>query len=127
VGDYWYTLAMVQYRNRDWKGSLASLEQLKLREGGFDASSWLLSAMDLYQLKRKEEARAALRQAAEWLAERRRQAEGNAVLRFQYEMMRPTIDALRREAEMLIEGKDLLGATAGRPATASGSADSPAT
>src|SRR5262249_44664735 len=33
VGDYVFTLAMAQYRNDDWKDSLASLEQLKAKEG----------------------------------------------------------------------------------------------
>jgi tetratricopeptide (TPR) repeat protein len=106
VGDYWYTLAMVQYRNGDWRDSLAALEKVKAKEGELVASGWFLSAMDLHQLKRREEARAALRKGVEWIDERRRQAENNALLRFQYEMMRPAIEALRREAENLIEGKN---------------------
>jgi tetratricopeptide (TPR) repeat protein len=106
VGNYWYTLAMVQYRNGDWQESLASLENVKAKEGEFDASDWLLVAMNRHQLKQREEARSALRKAVEWIEERRRQAEDNALLRFQYEMMRPALDALRREAENLIEGKD---------------------
>jgi tetratricopeptide (TPR) repeat protein len=106
VGSYWYTLAMVQYRSSDWKDSLASVEKLKAKEGGLDANDWFLLAMDLHQLKRREEARAAFRKAVEWIEERKRQAEDNAVLRFQYELMRPAIEALRREAETLLEGKD---------------------
>jgi tetratricopeptide (TPR) repeat protein len=106
VGEFWYTLAMVQFRNGDWGDSLESLEQVKAREGGFDASAWFLSAMDLHHLKRRDEARAALRKGVEWIDERKRQAEENAVLRFQFEMMRSGIEALRREAENLIEGKD---------------------
>jgi tetratricopeptide (TPR) repeat protein len=106
VGDYWYTLAMVQYRNGDWRDSLAALEKVKAKEGELDASGWFLSAMDLHQLKRREEGRAALRKGTEWIEERRRQAENNAFLRFQYEMMRPAIEGLRREAENLIEGKN---------------------
>jgi tetratricopeptide (TPR) repeat protein len=106
VGDHWYTLAMVQYRNGDWRDSLATLEKVKAREGELDASAWFLSAMDLHQLKRRGEARAALRKGDEWIAERKRQAEDNTLLRLQFEMMRPAIEALRREAENLIEGKD---------------------
>jgi tetratricopeptide (TPR) repeat protein len=109
VGDYWYTLAMTQYRNGDWRDSLASLEKVKGREGGFDASAWLLVAMNRQQLKQREEARAALRQAAEWLEEQQRKAEGNALLRLQLEMMRPAVESLRREAEKLIEGKNSEG------------------
>jgi tetratricopeptide (TPR) repeat protein len=106
VGDYWFTLAMVQYRNGDWCDSLATLEKVQAKEGGMVASGWFLSAMDLHQLKRREEARAAMRKGIEWIDERKRQAEDNALLRLQYEMVRPAIDALRREAENLLEGKD---------------------
>jgi tetratricopeptide (TPR) repeat protein len=106
VGDYWYTLATAQYRNGDWRDSLASLEKVKAREGAFDASAWLLAAMGRQRLGQREEARAALRQAGEWVEEQQRKAEGNALLRLQFEMMRPSIEALRREAEGLIEGKD---------------------
>jgi tetratricopeptide (TPR) repeat protein len=109
VGDHWYTLATAQYRNGDWRDSLASLEKLKAREGGFDASDWLLAGMNRQRLGQHAEARAALRKAAEWVEERQRQAEGNALLRLQLEMMRPSIEALRREAEGLIEGKSSEG------------------
>jgi tetratricopeptide (TPR) repeat protein len=104
--EYWYTLAMVQYRNGDWRDSLQALDQLKARDSEYDASGWLLVAMNRQQLKHREEARTALRRAADWIAEQERKIEGNAQLRYQYEMMRPAIDALRREAEQLLEGKD---------------------
>jgi tetratricopeptide (TPR) repeat protein len=104
VGGYWYTLAIVQYRNGDWRESLASLERLRTRDGGFGASGWLVVAMDRHQLGQKEEARAALRSAREWIREQERKAEDDAVLRFQYELMRPGIESLRHEAETLIEG-----------------------
>jgi hypothetical protein len=42
----------------------------------------------------------------EWIEDQQRKAEENAVLRVQYEMMRPALESLRREAENLIEGKD---------------------
>jgi tetratricopeptide (TPR) repeat protein len=106
VGDYWYTLALVQYRNGDWRDSLTSLERVKARDGQFGGSDWLLVAMNRHQLKQKDEARAAFRKAVEWMEEQQRKAEENAVLRFQYEMMRPALESLRREAEKLIEGKD---------------------
>lgn len=106
VADYWYTAAMVQYRNGDWRDSLASLENVKTREGGSDASAWFLVAMNRHQLKDRDEARAAFRKGVEWMDERKRQAEENDVLRLQYEMARPAIESLRREAENLIQGKD---------------------
>jgi tetratricopeptide (TPR) repeat protein len=106
VGEHWYTLAMVQYRNRDWGGSLKSLEQLKAREGEHDGSDWLLIAMNRYQLKQRKEAREAFQKAVEWIEERQRQGEDNAALRLQYEMMRPGLESLRREAEDLLQGKD---------------------
>src|SRR5262249_36203081 len=90
-GDYWYTLALVQHRNGEWRDSQASLEEVKRREGEFDASAWFLSAMNLQRLKRREEAKAALRKGVEWMDERQRQAEDNALLRFQYERMRPAL------------------------------------
>jgi tetratricopeptide (TPR) repeat protein len=106
VAEYWYTLATVQYRNRDWPESLASLEQVKARNGDFDAVDWLLIAMNRHQLRQRAEARTALRKAVEWFDERKRQAEDNPVLRFQLETMRPAIEALRREAENLLQGND---------------------
>ncbi len=39
------------------------------------------------------------------MAERQRQAEDDQVLRFQYDRLRPGIEALRKEAENLLEGK----------------------
>jgi len=105
LGESWYTLAAVAYRNGDWRDSLVSLEKVKARENELDASGWLLSAMNLYQLERKAEARAAFRKAGEWIEERKRQAMDNAVLRFQFETIRPAIEALQEEAENLLEGK----------------------
>ena len=105
VGDYWYTLAMAQYRHGDWRHSLASLERMKSKESEFDAADWLLIAMNRHQLKQRVEARSALRKAVEWMEDRQRKAEDNAVLRFQYESMRKFIEALKDEAEKLIEGK----------------------
>src|SRR5205085_7700988 len=69
VGDYWYTLAMAQYRHGDWRQSLASLETVKAKDGGFDASAWLLVAMNRHQLGQKDEARGAWRKAVEWIEE----------------------------------------------------------
>jgi tetratricopeptide (TPR) repeat protein len=113
VGDYWYTLAMVRYRDGQWRDSLAALDKVKTQEGDYDASAWLLVAMNRHQLKQKEDARAALRKAGEWMATQQRKAEGNALLRFQYETIRPSIEALKKEAENLIEGKDPAGERVG--------------
>jgi tetratricopeptide (TPR) repeat protein len=104
-GGHWYTLAMAQYRQGDWRESLAALEKVKAQEGGVDGSYWILSAMALQQLQRKEEARAALQKGVAWMDERKRQAENNALLRFQYDQIRPALEALRQEAEQLLEGK----------------------
>jgi tetratricopeptide (TPR) repeat protein len=114
VGDHWYTLATVQYRNGDWQDSLASLEKLRAREGAYDGSGLLLLAMNRHRLKQRDAAREALRQAVEWIKERERQAEGNAALRFQFELMRPGLEALRQEAEDLLEGRDPGGRRLGR-------------
>jgi hypothetical protein len=70
------------------------------------ATSLLLRAMSLKQQRRNPEAKEALKKAAEWWEERQRRAEDDPGLRIQLEMMRPGVDALRREAEGLIEGKD---------------------
>jgi tetratricopeptide (TPR) repeat protein len=108
-GDFWFMLATVQYRDGDWQDSLASLGKTKARVGAYEGSGWLLVAMNRHQLKQKEEARLALREGVAWIEERRQQAEGNAILRTQYELMRPTLEDLRREAESLIEGKEPAG------------------
>jgi uncharacterized protein HemY len=102
VGNHWYTLAMVQYRNRDWQDSQASLEKVRAREGGFDPSCWFLNAMNRHQLKEKEGARAALRRGVESMQEQDRKAAGNVQLLLQYELARPALEDLRREAESLI-------------------------
>jgi tetratricopeptide (TPR) repeat protein len=109
AAEYWYTLATVQYRNGDWRESLASLEQVKARNGDFDAMDWLLVAMNRHHLKQRAEAREALGKAVRWIDERKRQAEDNAGLRLQLEMMRPALESLRREAESLLDGKDRAG------------------
>jgi tetratricopeptide (TPR) repeat protein len=106
LAEYWYTLALVQYRNGDWRGSLVSLEKVKAREGEYAAGDWLLIAMNRHRLRQRDEAWAALRKAVEWMDERKRQAEDNPVLRIQYELMRRPLEQLRREAEKLLEGKD---------------------
>jgi tetratricopeptide (TPR) repeat protein len=105
-GDYWYTLALVQYRNADWRESLETLEKPKVKEGALDATGWYLVAMNRHQLKQKEEAQGALRKAAEWVSDQRRKAEGNALLRYQFELTWPFIESLKQEAERLIEGKE---------------------
>ena len=109
VGDYWYTLAMVQYRNGDWRDSLSSLEKVKAIQGEFAASDWLVSAMALYQLDRKEEARAALRKASEWIAEQTRKAETDVGLRLEFELMRPALEDLLQEARELLGGEARVG------------------
>jgi tetratricopeptide (TPR) repeat protein len=103
--DYLYTLATAQYRNGDWRDCLASLDNVKGREGDLDAGGWFLVAMSKHQLKEQKESRMALRQAIAWLEAFEKQAKFNAVLRFQLEMMLPGLQALRREAETLIDGK----------------------
>lgn len=104
---YWYTLALVQYRNGEWKNSLESLDEVKKRAGEFEASDWLLVAMNRHQLKQPVEARAALKKAVEWIKESQQKAEGNPVLRFQLETNRPALEALRHEAEELLKGSDV--------------------
>jgi tetratricopeptide (TPR) repeat protein len=106
VGNFWYTLAVVHYRNDEWQDSLAALDKVKTLERGWDASSWFFSAMNLHQLKRLAEARNSLKKGLEWFDEKRRAAEDNPVLRYQFELMRPGIERLRREAENLIDGKN---------------------
>jgi tetratricopeptide (TPR) repeat protein len=113
-GDYWFTLATAQYRKGDWRDSLVTLEQVKARTPeGPPANVWYLTAMNRHQLRESVEARQALRKAADWMEERRRKAEDNPVPRFQYEMLRLSVEPLRREAEALIEGKEPAHARSG--------------
>ncbi len=104
IPGYWYTFAMAQYRNGDWQDSLASLGRLKAIQGEYDASDWILYAMDLFQLKRIDQARSAMRKATDWLDEKRQQAEDDAMLRMELEMMRPSVESLLWEARNLIGG-----------------------
>jgi tetratricopeptide (TPR) repeat protein len=106
VGDYWHTLAMVEYRNGDWRESLESLEKAKAKMGEINAESWLLTALIRFQLKQLKEAHAALRKADAAIEELRRTAEGDATLRIQLEQRRPTLELLRREAEQLRKEND---------------------
>lgn len=106
VAAYWYTLASAQYRNGDYRDSLASLDRVTARAGEPNAAGLFLSAMALYRLDRREDARAAFRKGVAWIAERRRRAEGDVLLRVQLELNRDVLEALRREAEAVIEGKD---------------------
>ena len=105
MADYCYTLAMVQYRNGDWSDSLATIEKKKAFPGGFGASDWLVSAMDLYRLDRKEEARAALRKATEWINAQVKKAETDVGLRLEFELTRPTLEELLWEARKVLGGE----------------------
>jgi tetratricopeptide (TPR) repeat protein len=106
VGEYWYTLALAQYRHGDWRGSLQSLAIVEAKVGGFDATDWFLTAMNLHRLNRWAEARDARQKAVDWIANQTREAEGDALLRSQLESQRPAIEALQREADDLMEGRD---------------------
>ena len=112
MADYWYTLAMVQYRHGDWPASLASLETLKTRQGEYTGADLLLSAMILERLNRKDEAQAAVGNAVQWMEEKSKKAGGDAFLRMEFELMRPTFEALLREAQSLMNGEP---ADSGRP------------
>lgn len=105
--DHWYTLAMVQYRNDRWADSMSSLEKVKELNKELDANAWFLSAMNLLQLKRKDEARAALKKGVDWFDDLRRKSEDHPILRYRFEWIRPDIERMRREAEQLLDGKGL--------------------
>jgi tetratricopeptide (TPR) repeat protein len=109
VAEFWHTLAVVQYRNGDWRDSLSSLEECKAQQGEFDASDWLLSAMNLFRLNRLKEAESAVMKSDQWMREAGRRAERDAMSRLEYESMRPSIEALRREAHALIDGQPDVG------------------
>jgi tetratricopeptide (TPR) repeat protein len=106
---HWFTLALVQYRNGDWRDSLKSVDQMKTRLGAPTASSLFLTAMNLHQLGRGDDARAAYRKGVEWIEKRQLEAEDNPLLRFQLESVRPAMESLKREAERLLQGKDASG------------------
>jgi uncharacterized protein HemY len=109
VSGYWYTLAVAQHRNGDWRDSQMSLAEVKARDGDLDGTGWFLTAMNLHRLGEPVEARAALKKGAAWADERRRQAETDPAVRWQWEMVRPAVERLRREAERLLDGKDPTG------------------
>jgi tetratricopeptide (TPR) repeat protein len=107
--DYLYTLALVQYRNSDWKDSLATLDRLKAIENRFGAHAWLISAMNLHHLGRVEEARAALRKANDWRDDQERKAQASLETRLEYELIRPALERLMQEATELLAGEPKLG------------------
>jgi tetratricopeptide (TPR) repeat protein len=109
VAEFWHTLAIVQYRNGDWRDSLSSLEECKAKQGEFDASDWLLSAMNLFRLNRLKEAESAFLKSDQWMREAGRRAERDATSRLEYESMRPSVERLRREAQALIDGQPAVG------------------
>ncbi len=109
VAEFWHTLAIVQYRNGDWRDSLSSLEECKAMQGELDASDWLLSAMNLFRLNRMKEAESAILKSDQWMREAGRKAENDAMSRLEYESMRTSVEALRREAQALMDGQPAVG------------------
>jgi tetratricopeptide (TPR) repeat protein len=107
--DFWYTLGMVQFRNSDWKDSLATLDRLKSTENRLGAHAWLVSAMNLHRLARVEEARAALRKANDWMDSQERKAQADVQIRLEYELIRPSLERLLQEARELLAGESKLG------------------
>jgi tetratricopeptide (TPR) repeat protein len=102
--NYWYTLAMVQYRNGDWQDSLKTLGTVKAKQGEFQAIDWLLSALNLHRLGRKQEAREAMDYAMAWMQERNQKAENDPALQYENQMMWPAVESLLREAQGLMDG-----------------------
>lgn len=102
-----YTLAMVAYRNGAWKESLAALEQEEAIVGSSDSGDCFLRAMILVRLGRRDDAAAAFRRGKEGLDELERRARENPLFRLRHDMIRPVLDAMRQEAEDLLEGRDV--------------------
>ena len=67
---------------------------------------WFLAAMNYHRLKQRDKALDAFCQGDAAVAELKRQAEDHPNLRLQFESLRPSIDALRKEADDLLKGKD---------------------
>ncbi len=109
VAEFWHTLAIVQHRNGDWRDSLSSLEECKAKQGEFDASDWLLSAMNLFRLNRLKEAESAFLKSDQWMREAGRRAERDATSRLEYESTRSSVEWLRREAQALMDGQPAVG------------------
>ena len=107
MGEYWYTLARVQYHDGQWQDSLRSLDELRAKEGKLDAFGWFVTAMNRKQLKQGEQAKDAYRKGVKWIEERQKQAADDPVLRYQYESMREPLEQLRKDTEKLLEGERL--------------------
>jgi len=66
-GMYLNTLGVARYRNGDWTGAIADLdESMELRKGG-DSSDWFLLAMARWHLGEKDKAREWYDQAVKWM------------------------------------------------------------
>lgn len=108
---HWYTLAIVAYRNAAWQDSLAALEREEAIVGSSDPGDCFLRAMILFRLGQRDAAAAALRRGKEMVDELERRAGQNPVLRLQHDLIRPAMEALRQEAEALLEGRDVARAS----------------
>jgi hypothetical protein len=82
-----------------------AVEKLRMMEGANDGHGLLQIAMNRHRLGQRPEAVNGLRTAVEWINKRRQEAEKDAVLSFSFEKARPPLEALRQEAENLIEEK----------------------
>jgi hypothetical protein len=103
---YWFVYALTLYRIGDWSNSVAALDQVKAKQGDLQATDFFLLAMNQYQLKRPEDAKASLGKGINRWEELVREAEDNAELRVKIEGMRPTMEALKQEAQELLKGKN---------------------
>jgi hypothetical protein len=65
--------------------------------------------MNLFRLNRLKEAESAILKSDEWMREAGRRAERDAMSRLEYESMRESIEALRREAQALMDGQPRVG------------------
>ena len=101
--EYRFTLAMVEHRAGLWQASLDSISRLKEIQGQSDASDWFLVAMNRHQLKLHGAALRALRKGVETFEQQEREANHDPALRLQFEMARPSLEALYLEAKSLLE------------------------
>lgn len=68
TGEYWNTLGVAQYRARDWRAAIDSLERsMSLRSGG-DSSDWFVMSMAYHQQRETIDARFWYDSAVEWMA-----------------------------------------------------------
>ena len=105
TSSHWLTYSLTLYRTNDWSNSLTALDELKAKQGEWGPVDYFLIAMNQFQLKKVDQAKASFRKGVDCWEEYLRLAEGNPEARVELERRRSAVEEMRQEADELIRGK----------------------